>query len=190
MEVLDFILGIYGYEYVGMSSSEWAAWVQAIGTILALGIAIAIPYFEHVKRLHEKLDRESLRLKVLSSLFLHIEGLFKEVKEISQRSAFDEMSAPPEDIDKLEQIAGNLLERLKAISLDQVPDETQVFFLLEIEVGLQKVTHYFNESMSLGRWRKSEEIQRQCKALIKEINDKIIASKALKEAFLKTVIKT
>ena len=59
-----------------MTSTDWAAWVQAIGSIIAIGIAIAVPWWQtRVARQDQKEERD----KRASALLL---GLYPEIMEI------------------------------------------------------------------------------------------------------------
>lgn len=48
---------------VPSNSSEWAAWVQAIGSIAAIGIAIGVPYYQHSAVEHSKADDQARSIK-------------------------------------------------------------------------------------------------------------------------------
>lgn len=59
--------------------AHWAAWVQAIGTLLALLIAIWIPNHIHTKDIRTRIEREdrdieNQRKRILSALYIEIFG--------------------------------------------------------------------------------------------------------------------
>jgi len=57
------------YDWPNMNSSEWASWVQAIGTVGALGIAIWVPKNQEDKRLkHEKQNRLNEQIDLISMI--------------------------------------------------------------------------------------------------------------------------
>ena len=168
---------------------DYPAWVQAIGTIVALGVAIAIPYFEHKKRGGEAAKEENLRLNVLASLFTHIEGMLNEALVLVKRIADEDGGIFNEDLDKLEHIAKGLLERLKQVSISDASDATQVYFILELEHGLSQVGNYFIEAMDNLRWGDTEEAKDDNKQLIARVKSKVDAAKALKEMFLGAMVK-
>ena len=168
---------------------DYPAWVQAIGTIVALGVAIAIPYFEHKKRGGEAAKEENLRLNVLASLFTHIEGMLNEVQVCVERIAFVGRPVLNEDLYKLEHIAKGLLERLKQVSISDASDATQVYFILELEHGLSQVEAYFSEVLSSLAWGDTEAAKANNMKLIARIKSKVDAAKALKEMFLGAMVK-
>lgn len=59
-----------------MTNSEWAAWVQAVGSVVAIGIAIAVPYYQ-TKIARE--DQQEEREKKASALFL---ALWPEIEPL------------------------------------------------------------------------------------------------------------
>jgi hypothetical protein len=168
---------------------DYPAWVQAIGTIVALGVAIAIPYFEYRRRSREASKKENLRLNVLASLFTHIEGMLNETLVFVKRIANEHGGIYNEDLDKLDHIAKGLLERLKQVSISDASDATQVYFILELEHGLSQVGNYCMEAMDNLRWGDTEEAKDDNKQLIARVKSKVDAAKALKEMFLGAMVK-
>ncbi len=167
---------------------DYPAWVQAIGTIVALGVAIAIPYFEHRRRSREASKKENLRLNVLASLFTHIEGLLTEVQgTIIKMATTDEVMT--DDLEKFENVAKGLLERLKQVHISEASNPTQVFFILELEHGLGQVGNYFNEITRCQKWEESAVVDAASNAIAKRVGAKIAAAKALKEMFLGAMVK-
>lgn len=72
---------------------DWPAWVQAVGSLIGIAIAIAVPWAQH--RLNSRRDRHAsiARARALSLAYL---DFFREQKMAidAMRSAFDGMNRP------------------------------------------------------------------------------------------------
>jgi hypothetical protein len=65
-----------------LSNSEWAAWVQAVGSVLAILIAVAVPYWQRrTARDDEKEQNEKRASALLLVLWPEIEALKGELTE-------------------------------------------------------------------------------------------------------------
>lgn len=126
-------LCIIGLEWPCLPSSEWAAWVQAIGSIAALAIAIAIPTLIHRadrRRIDEekRLRAKSYALALLPALEAYVSNLQRikwRLKEVDADDQLDDISPlldlPPDlsvriiDIHEMGTVAGQIQDALAAI---------------------------------------------------------------------------
>jgi len=111
----------------GMSKSEWAAWIQAVGSLLGIGIAIAVPAWLRIEergvKIAETLDRAELAAhQVLSSIRMITPGM----RSLYKRSLED----------KSGDFSGQIKDLFKESMSNSVrPTEDQLLRLLPVAGG-------------------------------------------------------
>lgn len=73
---------LVGFDSLCLSTSDWAAWVQAAGSIAAIGIAIAIPLIIHATE--RKQLRKEKQLRAKSYALALLPGLERHLSDVRQ----------------------------------------------------------------------------------------------------------
>jgi hypothetical protein len=91
-------LCIIGINWPCLPSGEWAAWVQAVGSVLALGIAVAIPVLIH--RADKRRIEQERRIRARSyalALLPGIEAYASRVQQVKWKLRDEEPGDPLSD---------------------------------------------------------------------------------------------
>lgn len=74
------------YAVIQRDPNEWPSWIQAIGSLVALGIAIWLPWLESKRRRHEDLAKDRAHARRLFyaayEIWGQVAGLFNELQLI------------------------------------------------------------------------------------------------------------
>lgn len=109
-------LCVIGIEWACLSAGEWAAWVQAIGSFVALAIAIAIPKSIH-KADRERIEEEK-RMRGRSyalALLPFLEPYAARVRQAKWRLAQDDAHLELDEIYNSLELSVGLVERIREI---------------------------------------------------------------------------
>ncbi|MFA8515760.1 hypothetical protein [Xanthomonas campestris] len=81
--------------------SEWPAWVQAIGSVLAIAVAIAVPYWQKSKEKAQRIADDSARARVVAGAIQPYVSSYRRRAKYFQhqieRSDLDAMKKMPPD---------------------------------------------------------------------------------------------
>lgn len=176
-----------------LTKSEWASWVQAIGSIVALGVAIAVPYYLDKKNANRKTDGEKFRARLfLTKTFAnievskkHLESSLKEFnvgsKEIGKDYNTDGSGAPNQIRATRFSAANKIFNKIK------LPSEDDLLHVSYISVPVAEYARFL--ILRFERFRAFADFEKPDKntadKMIKEYNGLIADVIMLEEKFKK-----
>ncbi|MFC7514582.1 hypothetical protein ACFQUU_06160 [Herbaspirillum sp. GCM10030257] len=102
---------------IGDDDTDWPAWVQAVGSIIAIGIAIWIPARQRERELKEKrLQQAELELILAQQVYFLLINLRDELKTIEKYSHM------PRRVyrDEVSRVFEDMLQRISAIEAREI----------------------------------------------------------------------
>lgn len=127
-------MGCFGYEYVGMSSSEWAAWVQAGGSIIAIFFAGKVANKQLRQQREDAVNARINEIDKTSQFIDHCHSVLMKVKDWNS-SPYAERQKTKWGQELKEEIA-ILTRRLQEIPIQGLPAPMSMSYISSLERGL------------------------------------------------------
>lgn len=134
--ILGIVIGsaFFAVSYPMLQSGKWAAWVQAIGSILGISVAIAVPAWQHRKA--EDLRSKHIRLhnfRVLRLLSVLSERAFQQANTVGAARSKSGRTEKAEDRIKQRSTFIKIAEEVDAIPLLEVPTYEAVEYFARLK---------------------------------------------------------
>jgi len=127
-----------------MTSAEWAAWVQAVGTILALAIAIAAPI------IHERVKERSERKRLLTGITVTVTNAAGALNQAVHLCETPEGAA--EYAEEFKQSHWSHIYRaLDAFPIHTTNDQQLAFAVLEVQAFVQAAENIIGRAATISR---------------------------------------